>query len=296
MLSKATIKRIRSLELKKFRRQSGLFVAEGPKVVGDLLAVTTACELFATAEWLREHQRLVEEKPMSLDGKSAVWGAKSGKTTTVTEVNDEELRRLSFLQHPQQVLATFEMSASPPTPLQIERGDLIANSQLSTLNSQLSTLNSQLYLALDGIQDPGNLGTIIRMADWFGIETIFCSPDTADAYAPKVVQATMGSIARVRIIYQDLNELIDSLPPDFPVYGTLLDGNDLYAEKLTPHGLIVMGNEGNGISEEIRKKINRRLLIPHFPEDRATADSLNVAIATAITCAEFRRQQRQSTP
>ena len=220
MLSKATIKRIRSLELKKFRRQSGLFVAEGPKVVGDLLAVTTACELFATAEWLREHQRLVEEKTMSLDAESAVWGAKSGKTTTVTEVSDEELRRLSFLQHPQQVLATFKMSASPPTPLQIERGDLIANSQLSTINYQLS-------LALDGIQDPGNLGTIIRMADWFGIETIFCSPDTADAYAPKVVQATMGSIARVRIIYHDLDELIDSLPPDFPVYGTLLDGNDL---------------------------------------------------------------------
>ena len=289
MLSKATIKRIRSLELKKFRRQSGLFVAEGPKVVGDLLAVTTACELFATAEWLREHQRLVEEKPMSLDAESAVWGAKSGKTTTVTEVSDEELRRLSFLQHPQQVLATFPIPASPPTPLQVERGDLIANSQLSTINYQLS-------LALDGIQDPGNLGTIIRMADWFGIETIFCSPDTADAYAPKVVQATMGSIARVGIIYQNLDELIDSLPPDFPVYGTLLDGNDLYAEKLTPHGLIVMGNEGNGISEEIRKKINRRLLIPHFPEDRATADSLNVAIATAITCAEFRRQQRQSTP
>ena len=280
MLSKATIKRIRALEQKKFRRQTGLFVAEGPKVVGDLLATMAACEIFATAEWLKKNQRLVEEKSAMTGGKSAA---------TITEISDEELRRLSFLQHPQQVLATFKMSASPPTPLQIERGDLIANSQLSTINYQLS-------LALDGIQDPGNLGTIIRMADWFGIETIFCSPDTADAYAPKVVQATMGSIARVRIIYQDLDELIDSLPPDFPVYGTLLDGNDLYAEKLTPHGLIVMGNEGNGISEEIRRKINRRLLIPHFPEDRATADSLNVAIATAITCAEFRRQQRLSTP
>ena len=273
MLSKATIKRIRSLELKKFRRQSGLFVAEGPKVVGDLLAVTTACELFATAEWLREHQRLVEEKPMSLDGKSAVWGAKSGKMTTVTEVSDEELRRLSFLQHPQQVLATFPIPASPPTPLQVERGDLIANSQLSTLNCQLSIVNCQLSLALDGIQDPGNLGTIIRIADWFGIDTIYCSQDTADAWNPKVVQAT-----------------IDALPNDFPVYGTLLDGDDIYAEPLTPHGLIVMGNEGNGISPEIAQKINRRLLIPNFPADRPTADSLNVAIATAITCAEFRRR------
>lgn len=284
MLSKATIKRIRSLELKKFRRQSGLFVAEGPKVVGDLLAVTTACELFATAEWLREHQRLVEEKPMRLDGKSAVWGAKSGKKATVTEVSDEELRRLSFLQHPQQVLATFEMSASPPTPLQIERGDLIAN-------SQLSTLNSQLFLALDGIQDPGNLGTIIRMADWFGIETIFCSPDTADAYAPKVVQATMGSIARVNIIYRELLPLLDEAQEQgIPVYGTLLDGQNIYEEQLTPGGIIIMGNEGNGISAPVRERITQRLLIPDFHQG-PTADSLNVAIATAITCSEFRRRR-----
>ncbi len=277
MLSKATIKRIRALEQKKFRRQTGLFVAEGPKVVGDLLATMAACEIFATAEWLKKNQRLVEENSAMTGGKSAA---------TITEISDDELRRLSFLQHPQQVLATFKMSASPPTPLQIERGDLIANYQLSTLNSQLS-------LALDGIQDPGNLGTIIRIADWFGIETIFCSPDTADAYAPKVVQATMGSLARVKIVYQDLAPLIDALPNDFPVYGTLLDGDDIYAEPLTPHGLIVMGNEGNGISPEIAQKINRRLLIPNFPADRPTADSLNVAIATAITCAEFRRRHLQ---
>ena len=281
MLSKATIKRIRALEQKKFRRQTGLFVAEGPKVVGDLLATMATCEIFATAEWLKKNQRLVEEN-------SAMSGEKSA--ATITEISDEELRRLSFLQHPQQVLATFKMSASPPPPLQIERGDLIANSQLSTLNCQLSIVNCQLSLALDGIQDPGNLGTIIRIADWFGIETIFCSPDTADAYAPKVVQATMGSLARVKIVYQELAPLIDALPKDFPVYGTLLDGNDIYAEPLTPHGLIVMGNEGNGISPEIAQKINRRLLIPNFPADRPTADSLNVAIATAITCAEFRRR------
>ena len=284
MLSKATIKRIRALEQKKFRRQTGLFVAEGPKVVGDLLATMATCEIFATAEWLKKNQRLVEEN-------SAMTGGKS--VATITEISDEELRRLSFLQHPQQVLATFKMSASPPTPLQIESRDLIANSQLSTLNCQLSIVNCQLSLALDGIQDPGNLGTIIRIADWFGIETIFCSPDTADAYAPKVVQATMGSLARVKIVHQDLATLIDALPNDFPVYGTLLDGDDIYAEPLTPHGLIVMGNEGNGISPEIAQKINRRLLIPNFPADRPTADSLNVAIATAITCAEFRRRHLQ---
>ncbi|MBR5440037.1 MAG: RNA methyltransferase, partial [Prevotella sp.] len=214
--------------------------------------------------------------PLESDAKTA--------TATITEVSEEELRRLSFLQHPQQVLATFPIPS--PTPNSIAN----SNSQLSIINYQLSIVNCQLSLALDGIQDPGNLGTIIRIADWFGIETVVCSPDTADAYAPKVVQATMGSLARVKIVYQDLAELIDALPTDFPVYGTLLDGRDIYAEALTPHGLIVMGNEGNGISPEIARKITRRLLIPNYPADRPTADSLNVAIATAITCAEFRRR------
>jgi len=144
-------------------------------------------------------------------------------------------------------------------------------------------------LALDGIQDPGNLGTIIRIADWFGIETIYCSEDTADAYSPKVVQATMGSLAHVHIIYTDLLQLFETLPPSYPVYGTLLDGDDIYQQPLTPNGIIVMGNEGNGISEAVRQKVNRRLLIPSFNAgDRA--ESLNVAIATAITCSEFRRR------
>ena len=281
MLSKATIKRIRALEQKKFRRQTGLFVAEGPKVVGDLLATMAACEIFATAEWLKKNQRLVEEN-------SAMSGGKS--TETITEISDEELRRLSFLQHPQQVLATF--------PIPTSTNNQQATTSIHQFDSPLSIWRgvggeASLSLALDGIQDPGNLGTIIRIADWFGIETIFCSPDTADAYAPKVVQATMGSLARVKIVYHDLAPLIDALPTDFPVYGTLLDGDDIYAEPLTPHGLIVMGNEGNGISAEIAQKINRRLLIPNFPADRPTADSLNVAIATAITCAEFRRRNLQ---
>ena len=279
MLSKATIKRIRALEMKKFRRQTGLFVAEGPKVVGDLLAALTPREIFATAEWLRENQHRFEEK--------------SAKTVTMTEVSEEELRRLSFLQHPQQVLATFEIPASPLSDGRGVGGEAL-NSPLSS--GRGAGGEASLALALDGIQDPGNLGTIIRIADWFGIETIFCSPDTADAYAPKVVQATMGSLARVKIVYQDLATLIDALPTNFPVYGTLLDGRDIYAEPLTPHGLIVMGNEGKGISHEIARKINRRLLIPPYPADRATADSLNVAIATAITCAEFRRQASVGQP
>lgn len=143
---------------------------------------------------------------------------------------------------------------------------------------------------LDGVQDPGNLGTIIRIADWFGIENVICSADTADAYNPKVVQATMGSIARVNVTYMNLSVLFDSLPKDFPIYGTLLEGDNIYNQKLTEVGLIVMGNEGKGISPAIRNLVNRALRIPNYPEGRATADSLNVAIATAIVCAEFRRR------
>ena len=148
--------------------------------------------------------------------------------------------------------------------------------------------SGRLSLALDGVQDPGNLGTIIRVADWFGIDTIYCSRDTADAYNPKVVQATMGSLAHVHILYCDLTALLDALPPAYPVYGTLLDGEDIYRQELSQEGIIVMGNEGNGISADVRRRVNRRLLIPNF-HDGDTAESLNVAIATAITCSEFRR-------
>ena len=240
MITKAQQKLIRSLEQKKYRQREGLFVAEGPKVVGDLLDAGFQPEmLFRVPE----------------------------------DVSEDELRRISFLQHPQGVLAVFRIPSA-------------YHLQPSTLHLQPSAL----YLALDGVQDPGNLGTIIRIADWFGIDTIFCSPDTADAWAPKVVQATMGSIARVHIKYGELSSLLDEASKkEIPVYGTLLDGRNIYEETLSAGGIIIMGNEGNGISAPIRGRITRRLLIPDFHQG-ATADSLNVAIATAITCSEFRRR------
>ena len=272
-ISKNQIKFIRQLEQKKFRRREGLFVAEGTKVVGDLLAHYQPHSLFATPDWLASNsvpelsRSVVPEPVEGQDG------------PIVTEVSPEELSRISFQQHPQQVLALFPIPtvlSTVPEPVEGVDGPFT-----------FSPLH--LSLALDGIQDPGNLGTIIRIADWFGIQTIFCSEDTVDAWNPKVVQATMGSIARVNIIYTSLVELIDTLPDDYPVYGTLLDGDNIYTQPLTPHGLIVMGNEGNGISPEIRQKVNHRLLIPSYRTDD-TAESLNVAIATAITCAEFRRR------
>ena len=244
MISKNQIKFIRQLEQKKYRRREGLFVAEGTKVVGELLKRYEPHSVFATDE----------------------WQAPAGVTPQI--VTPDELQRISFQQHPQQVLALF------PLP-----------SQFSILNSQFSSLS----LVLDGVQDPGNLGTIIRIADWFGISTIYCSEDTVDAWNPKVVQATMGSLARVNIIYIDILQMLDGLPADYPVYGTLLDGDDIYQQPLSDHGLIIMGNEGNGISEAVRSRVNRRLLIPSFRQGD-TAESLNVAIATAITCSEFRRR------
>ena len=253
MISKNKIKYIRSLELKKNRNKEGVFVAEGHKVVDDLLALQPALLIVATAEWLK--------------------GKQLGAETEVIEVTDEELKKVSFLQHPQQVLAVFRQ----------EQATAIDSFGFSGIDT------TELSLALDGVQDPGNLGTIIRIADWFGITHIYCSQDTADVYNPKVVQATMGSIARVKVEYGNLLGLVESLPADVPVYGTLLDGDNIYQQKLENRGLIVMGNEGKGISPALAKKVNHKLLIPNFPEGRATADSLNVAIATAITCSEFRR-------
>lgn len=249
MISKNLMKLIRSLEQKKARLREGLFVAEGPKVVGDLIRHGWQPQrIVATREWMEANPGLPAD-----------------------EATEDELRRVSFLQHPQQVLALF------PLPLAETEADI-----------QLPA--RELCLALDGVQDPGNVGTIIRLADWFGISCVYCSQDTADAFSPKVVQATMGSIARVHIIYCDLPELIGHLPEGCPVYGTLLDGNDLYTQELTPNGLLVMGNEGKGISEAVRGKVTHKLLIPRFGSETDGAESLNVAIATAVACSEFKRR------
>lgn len=254
MVSKNLIKYVKSLELKKNRRHEGLFVAEGPKVVADLMKRATPHTVIAVRGWIDAH-------------------AAATPPYTLVEATDDELRKVSFLQHPQQVVALFGLPDG----------------------SGAASPEGRLTLALDGVQDPGNLGTIIRIADWFGIDTIYCSPDTADAYNPKVVQATMGSIARVSVVYTDLADLIDRHAGKLPVYGTLLDGQDIYSRPLSAEGMIVMGNEGNGISPAIRERISRKLLIPNFrPGD--SAESLNVAIATAITCSEFRRRGHGPQP
>lgn len=250
MISKATIKRIHALEMRKYRKNERLFVAEGPKLVNELYMFMKPVYVAALPEWIASNANLLNN-------------------TTYDTLTPDELQKASLLMHPQQVIALF----------QIPENEL-----------NLDLLKDELILMLDGVQDPGNLGTIARVADWFGIRHIICSPDTADIYNPKAVQATMGALARVKFYYTELAMVLSQYSG--PIYGTFLDGNNIYKEELSRNGIIVMGNEGKGISQRTREMINRRLLIPNYPEGTLTTESLNVAIATSIVCAEFRRRSQ----
>lgn len=251
MISKAKIKWIKSFEQKKHRLEQHLFVAEGPKLVGELLVTSCPVYIAALPEWLQENrQRLVNVRE-------------------IDEITPEELSRASLLRTPQKVIAVFPFNTSTPHP---------------------SLLQDELCLALDGVQDPGNIGTILRIADWFGIRHVVCSHETVDVYNPKAVQATMGALARVQVHYTDLVQFLKSY--DAPIYGTFLDGENIYTQELQARGIIVMGNEGNGVSREVDELVNQRLYIPNYPVGSLTTESLNVAVATSIVCAEFRRRQQ----
>lgn len=248
MLSKNKIKYVNSLSIKKNRKEERVFVAEGNKLVTDLISSLSCKMLIATKEWLECNKGVIAEE-------------------TVYATHDE-IKKISQQKTPQDVIAIF-YQPQHDTPKNIGQDNIC--------------------LVLDDIQDPGNLGTIVRIADWFGIEDIVCSPNSADIYNSKVVQATMGAIARVRVHYTDIKTfLIDKKEK---IYGTLLDGDNIYEKELSRNGFIVMGNEGNGISQEVRELINSKLYIPNYPQGRNTSESLNVAIATSIVCAEFRRRE-----
>jgi TrmH family RNA methyltransferase len=249
MLSKNKIKFIQSLDHKKQRTSTGLFLAEGNKLVADILPFYECKLVAATASWMACQGDIKAEELIAAD--------------------KEEIKKASLLKNPQEVIAVFVQPA---------------------VRLDKQALSGELSLVLDGIQDPGNLGTIIRLANWFGIKNLICSPDTADVYNPKTVQASMGAIAQVNVFYESLPEFLDECT-GMPVYGTFLDGKPLYQEKLNPAGFIVMGNEGNGIRPEVEQRITHRLYIPPFPPGTVSTESLNVAVATAIVCSEFRRQQ-----
>ncbi|WP_299246603.1 RNA methyltransferase [uncultured Aquimarina sp.] len=242
MVSKNQKKLINSLHQKKYRKQHGLFVAEGKKVINELLEAD-----------LELHALFV------LD--ASYFETSSDKTFVVTET---ELKSISFLTTPQFAVAIFYIPKVKPVN------------------------DNGLILALDDIRDPGNLGTIIRLCDWFGITDLVCSEQTVDCFNPKVVQATMGSVTRVNIIYTNLQDFLTSQKNKMPIYGTFMDGEIIYGEQLPQTGIIVMGNEANGISAEIEKLVSKRIAIPRFGNTQIT-ESLNVATATAIILNEFRR-------
>ena len=192
-----------------------------------------------------------------------------GRIDETVYASPKEIERASSQKTPQGVIAVLKKNQDNKLP------DFSENN---------------LYLALDGIQNPGNLGTIIRLADWFGIRHIFCSADTADAFGPKTVQATMGALGRVMIHAVDLPEFLRDNQPKVPVYGAFLGGDSIYSASLPDNAIIVMGNEGNGISDKVADHIDNRLEIPSFANGGETSESLNVAVATAIVCSEFRRR------
>ncbi len=240
-----------SLDDPRARREYGLFVAEGTKCVLDTLGAFTCRWLLATPAWLDRH------------------GDRLGRDVDVVIAKRPDMERMSHLTTPSDVIAVYEIpQVSPLTAADIE---------------------GRLVLALDRLQDPGNLGTIMRVADWFGIDTVVASHDTVDLYNPKVVQATMGAISRVRVHYVDLPEWLKSLD-GVSVCGTFLDGDNIFTSSLPTSGIVVMGNEGRGISPEVEACVNCRLTIPSFPQGTVTSESLNVGTATAITVAEFRRR------
>ncbi len=248
MISQNQIKLINSLAKKKYRDIHKLFIAEGHKLVTDLINNNYPVqEIYATDEWLQQN-------PITSN-------AQKNETST------QYLKKISQLKTAPPVIAVCPI---------IEDDIKIDN-------------KTELSLALDNIQDPGNLGTIIRLADWFGIKHIICSIETVDVYNPKVIQATMGAIARVKITYTNLTNYLHSLPDQIPVYGTFLDGENIYKNTLSKNGIIIMGNEGKGISKEVEQYVTKRLLIPNFSDLNSTSESLNVSMATAITLSEFKR-------
>lgn len=238
MVTKSQIKHIAGLKQKKYRNLHGLFVAEGQKMVKELLnAGFTPYALFA-------------EDPKKLCG-----------ATATAIVSPSEIKQMSSLNTPNGVLGVFYQ----PQPRSITPEDWV--------------------VALDAVRDPGNLGTIIRLCDWFGIRHVLCSPDTVDCYNPKVLQATMGSIARVNLVYGNLCQYLKAI--NLPLYGACMEGKSVYTRQLPKSGILLMGSEAHGISKNLQPLLTQRIAVPQF--GHTTAESLNVATATAILLSEIRR-------
>lgn len=253
MISKSTIKYIHSLSIKKYRGIHGKFIAEGPKIVSELLESNLKIlDLFALQDWVESNANLYTN------------------VNSVTIISEDELQKISTLNTSNQVLAIVEIP---------ER----------EFNSAFA--RESMVIVLDDIRDPGNLGTIIRVADWFGINHIVCSENCVDAYNPKTIQASMGSICRVNIYYENVIGMLQSASKDVAIYGAFLEGKPIYKVTFAQNGFLAIGNEANGISPEIEKLVSNKIYIPSGGKAGNHAESLNASIATAIICSEMNRQK-----
>jgi TrmH family RNA methyltransferase len=251
MLSKNKIRYIQAISRKKGRSETGLFIAEGEKLITELMLSDFKFELLIVRE----------------DRLQSFLGINCEKLIAT----EDEIKKISLLTTPTSAVALC-----------------FQNKYIITEN----TLQDDLTIVLDNIQDPGNLGTIIRLASWFGIGQIICSKNTVDCYNPKVIQATMGAIAHVKVYYTNLIDFLSgSKEKGRLIYGAFMEGENIYFSTLVENGIIVFGNEGNGISPEVRKFIIKEISVPSFSVNQQIVESLNVSVAAAIVCSEFRRRK-----
>jgi len=253
MLSKSTIKLINSLSIKKYRQKEEMFLVEGDKITIEVLkSEYQVLKLYGTSEFISKNTGII----------------KNAKETFV--IDPVSLKKASLLKQPQNCLAICKMPA----------------------NTGISEhINGSLSMYIDGVQDPGNFGTIIRICDWFGLTQVFCSPDTVDIYNPKVIQASMGSFCRIQLCYSNFEDVLKlAKKSNISTIGAFMDGSDIYREALPLKALLIVGNEGNGIRPSVKNQISRKITIPTYRLGNNRPESLNVAIATGIICAEFRRQ------
>jgi len=255
MLGKSEIKFINSLKIKKYRYAEQAFLAEGKKLILNFIHAGISIKtLVGNENWLS----------------GLLKSGKIDPQMHLIPASERDMKKISSLKTPQSALAVVHMPA---------------------WHWDYATISQQLSIALDSLQDPGNMGTIVRLADWFGIRHIFCSKDTVDIFNPKVVQATMGAISNVQVHYEHLPDMLQDIPKaeNFQIYGAFQQGKPVYTTALTPRGMLVLGNEGNGIRPETEAFIPEKLSVPVFPGNQAFSESLNVAMAAAVIVSEFRR-------
>nr|WP_320023306.1 RNA methyltransferase [uncultured Draconibacterium sp.] len=252
MIGKSTTKLINSLALKKYRTKENCFLIEGDKMVKEALNSDLKIKLLIVTDQFTTRFPITQSA-----------------AERIIETDAKEIKKVSLLQHPQNSLAVCEIPKKPDFP---------------------KSLTEDLSIYLDGIQDPGNMGTIVRICDWYGIQHVFCSPDSVNLYNPKVIQASMGSFNRIHLHECDFETLADlAQKSEAPLFGAFMNGNNVYQKQLPKQAVLVMGNEGNGIRPAVEKLIPNKLSIPNFSMNETKAESLNVSVATAILCSEFKR-------